>query len=414
MREVWENEDWAMRLINDVVRSISSTEAIWNTELNSNKQFKPAHMPAPLRIRSNPEPYNDPMGQSLKAERQPRRGEGHFTLPYVYKIGLRNVFIGLSAHSDRSVFVSNRLDAPGTIGTIRLKSDFTNKKVTDTDRDSDRITSIEYSVTNISRPIKEQDWTPAMPIGVESVEAERLYPDTAGFCKFRFTARIDAPINIYINGYHKKEYEINRIARRKETINGFAYDAITIPTTDYSSGDILTVNYTPSHDFSTIKFPELDPSKSPPLISAYDNDGAGEGFVDSNNQLVISLAHNPFIDYQQVATATYNTTTGLNGYAPITIRFSDGTTAYNLTNYKSGTQTDLDSSNSSVQYIQSGNSIRFNKVVASDFRAYYQYQPSDLRVRIVFRNNYDQFVSPYVDYYQIKAQTKKADAKRSL
>jgi hypothetical protein len=255
---------------------------------------------------------------------------------------------------------------------------------------------------------------PILPIDTTEIVGERLFPDTDGLCKLRFTAKIDAPIKVYINGYHKKEYEINKIARRKDSQKGLSFDALMIPVHDYGSSDIITVDYTPSRDFTTLEFTPLDPSKAPPLVSSFDADGAGEGYEDSGNQLIVALKHSPYIDYTQVDAATYSSTTGLSGYSPIVVRFEDGTVAYNLTNYKDGTQAVLDSGNANYQFIHSGKNLMFNKIVSSPFRVFYQFQPSDVRVRVVLRCNSTEYATPRVDYYQIKAKTKKADAKRNL
>lgn len=413
-KKAWDNEDWVSRLVSDVIKDIAQSEAIWGTVLNSQKQVKPAWAPSADNLRTSRDPSMPFTSTSVNPKTVQPLGEGQATMPYVYKVGLKHVEVGQSTTEDRMVFVSRRMDAPGDIGTVRIKSEYTNQRVTDTDRDSDRITSVEYSVTSVAKPVTEADWIPILPIDTEEIIGERLFPDASGKCILRFSAKIEAPIRIYINGYQKKNYDIQDVARRKDSKNGQSYDALTIPVTDYTSSDILTVDYTPSHDFTTIDFPALDPASSPPLVSSYDADGAGEGFTSSANQLVVDLLHNPYIDYRQVATSTYDADHGLNGYSPLTVRFADGTIAYNLTNYKGGTQTVLDPSSSDVQYLQSGKTLMFNKVLTNPFRVFYQFQPSDVRVRIVLRCNYNQFVTPRVDYFQLKAKTKKSDAKRKL
>lgn len=410
--KAWSNKDWATTLVHDVLKDISNSEIVWANVLNGQQMVKAAGAGSSASIRTSRD-HTDPV-MAPTVEGTQRVGEGSTSMPYVYKLGIRNVFIGISQMRDRAVFVSKRFEAPGDIGAVRIKSDYTNVRVTDVDKDTDRITSIEFSVSNVSKPVSEGDWYPILPVDTTEVIGERLYPDTDGLCKLRFTAKIDAPIKVYINGYHKKEYEINKIARRKDSPKGLSYDALTIPVHDYASADIITVDYTPSHDFTTLEFTPLDPSKAPPLVSSFDADGAGEGYDDSANQLVVTLKHSPYIDYVQVDSATYNSTTGLSGYSPIVVRFEDGTVAYNLTNYKDGTQSVLDSSSANYQFIHSGKTLMFNKIVSSPFRVFYQFQPSDVRVRVVLRCNSRDYATPRVDYYQIKAKTKKADAKRNL
>lgn len=412
--KAWASEDWTTRLVEDVVKDIANSENLWSSVFNSPKQVKPANGATSDNLRTDRDSTLPFSSSSTNPKTVQPLGEGHSSMPYVYKMGIRHVEVGQSSTRDRAVFVSRRMDAPGDIGTVRIKSDYVNRKVTDTDRDTDRITSIEFSVTPVAKPISEIDWIPILPIDTPEVIGERLFPDVSGKAFLRFTAKIDAPIRVYINGYHKKDYDIKDIARRKDSRSGLAYDALTLPVSDYTSSDILTVDYTPSHDFATIDFPPLDPTASPPLVSSYDENGAGEGFLSSGNQLIVTTRQNPYIDYKQVATSTYDTSHGLSGYSPLTVRFEDGTIAYNLTNYKGGTQSALDPGSDDIQYLQSGKSLMFNKVVAQPFRVYYQFQPSDVRVRVVLRCNYTSFATPRVDYFQLKAKTKKADAKRKL
>ena len=86
--------------------------------------------------------------------------------------------------------------------------------------------------------------------------------------------------------------------------------------------------------------------------------------------------------------------------------------AINLTNYTNSVQANLDSDSSSYQYIQSGNYIKFNKAVAKNFRVYYNYFPSNFRVRVILRSNTAENVSPKVDFFQVKTKTRKPDAQR--
>lgn len=413
-KKIWSDQDWTARLVADVVKNIANSESVWGHTFNAQHQVKPAWTNTYAAMRPDRDHLVAPTSPSEDPHTPQGRGEGQVSIPYNYKIGLRTVAVGLSSPQDRSVFVSKRLDAPGSVGAVRIKSAFSDVDLIDTDKDSTRITSVEYSIANLSKPTIEANWTPILPIGTAEILGERLFPDVTGLCKLRFTAKIDADIKIYINGYHQKDYDIKSIARRLGDSNGLAYDAINIPLNQFTSIDVLTVDYTPSHDFTTIEIPPADPTAAPPLVSAYDETGAGEGFIDSSNQLVISMGHNPYIDYRQVATATYNEEGGLSGYSPIVVRFTDGTVAINLTNYKDGSQSILDPDAEIYQYIQSGKTLMFNRVVTKPFRVFYQFQPSDVRVRVVLRCNHSEFVTPRVDFFQLKAKTIKADAKRKL
>ena len=423
-RSGWDNNDWVTRIVQDVILSIAGSENIWSSVLNTTKQVKPSWDATSNNLRQDrlnrgvsTEVSSDPgkvknMGQDFAPVK----------LPYKYKLGIKNVSIGTVYPSDRAVFISKRLEAPGEIGEVRLKTSDNNVSVADTNRDTPQVTSVEYSVSNLSNPTKENNWIPILPVDSSDVVGEKLIPDVTGKCILRFPAKIDAPMQVYING--KKLIadgtESNTSIRLKMSdvvilneTNQNIY-AVKIPLSMIASRDILTIDYVPSRDFTTISFTDANTDGKPPLASAYDDDGAGEGFDDSGGQLVIDLAHNPFVDPESVASATYNATTGLDGYSPIVLKFDDGTIAYNLTNYKGGTQTALDSDSDDYQFIHTGNTLMFNKLVSKAFRVFYQFQPSDVRVRVVLRSNYTSYVSPSVDFFQLKAKTKKADVGRGI
>lgn len=423
-RSGWDNNDWVTRIVQDVIVSIAGSENIWGSVLNTVKQVKPAWDNTANNLRQdrmnrgvNTEVSQDPIKvKDMGQDSSPVK------LPYKYKLGIKNVSIGTVYPNDRAVFISKRLEAPGEIGEVRLKASDSNVFISSTDRDTSRVTSVEYSVSNISNPIKENNWIPILPVDSEEILGEKLIPDVTGKCILRFTAKIDAPMQIYVNG--KKLIadgtESNTSIRLKmsdvivlnETNQNII--AVKIPLSMITSRDVFTIDYVPSRDFTTISFADANTDGKPPLASAYDDEGAGEGFNDSGGQLVIDLAHNPFVDAARVADATYSANTGLEGYSPIVLQFDDGTLAYNLTNYKGGTQTALDSDSDDYQYIHTGNTLMFNKLVNKSFRVFYQFQPSDVRVRVVLRSNYLSYVTPSVDFFQLKAKTKKADVGRGI
>lgn len=423
-RSGWDNNDWVTRIVQDVIVSIAGSENIWGSVLNTTRQVKPAWDATANNMRA------DRMNRGISTEVSPNPGRvkdmgqesSPVKLPYKYKLGIKNVSIGTAYPNDRAVFISKRLEAPGEIGEVRLKVSEQNISIAGVNRDTPQVTSVEYSVSNLSNPVKENNWIPILPIDGEEVVGEKLIPDVTGKCFLRFPAKIDAPMQVYING--KKIIadgtESNTSIRLKMSdviipneTNQNIY-AVKIPLSMIASRDILTIDYIPSRDFTTISFADANTDGKPPLASAYDDEGAGEGFTDSGGQLVIDLSHNPFVDPTSVEEATYDATTGLDGYSPVVVQFDDGTVAYNLTNYKGGVQSSLDSDSDNYQFIHTGNTLMFNKLVEKAFRVFYQFQPSDVRVRVVLRSNYNSYVTPSVDFFQLKAKTKKADVGRGI
>jgi hypothetical protein len=116
------------------------------------------------------------------------------------------------------------------------------------------------------------------------------------------------------------------------------------------------------------------------------------------------LSNHPYVDTNKVQReSSYSSTLGLvGGYQPIKVVLSDGTIAYNYTNYTGLRQNRLDPNSSNLAFLHSGKQIIFNKEIDKSFRVYYQYEPSYLRYRIIFRVNDKIKVSPFVDSLIVK------------
>lgn len=319
---------------------------------------------------------------------------------YDYDIGLQYVAIGYNAIGDKGVFISVPVPATGSIGQVRLKVVDQNVILSGTDRDSPYVTSTEYSVSNISNPQEEKDWTPIFPINLTNqtlIESERFFPDSSGSGYMRFTADRVQPITLYKNGY--------KIAT---TTSNYIYDnsnnvvlGIQLPLGQFTAEDIFTIQYTTSDDFSTITFPNLSDL---PVTSISDSQGAGEGFSGTQGRNSITLSQEPYINTSQLTTSTYNPQFGTTPYQPITVILSAGIPAINLTNYIGGSQSALSNFASGYYYIQSGTNIMFNQAITEPFRVYYQYLQSSVRVRVVERVDSQTFASPVVNSFNLKAK----------
>ncbi len=329
---------------------------------------------------------------------------------YTYDLGLQYVGIGYESIGDRGVFVSKPLPAQGGVGAVRLSVSDNNVILPNADLDSDIITSTEYSVSNVSNPQLETDWTPIYPVDLtnnNSVLAERFFPDFAGRGYFRFSADRTLPIQAYKNGY---AFTVTAASLLFDNSNNVVV-GLTLPFGSFTTSDIFTVDYTTSSDFSVITFPNLDQL---PVTSASDSQGAGEGFTGTSGRNMISLTNVPYIDTTEVNNSTYSTTTGMTPYQPIVVKFSNGSIATNLTNYTGGTQADLSNFNSGYYYIQSGTNIMFAGPITQSFRVYYQYLQSSVRFRVVERVNYTTFASPTVNSVTVKAKTIQPNPQQSL
>jgi hypothetical protein len=330
---------------------------------------------------------------------------------YKYHVGIRNFSIGASVSAFRGYFMSLPVPATGDINEVRLKANDQDYEITDTNRDSTRVTSIEYSVTNQSRPDKEDLWIPILPVNTNQILGERFFPDALGKGYLRFPASIDGDIALFRNGYLYTDIPITDMIMVKNQ----AVIGLRIPLQSISVGDIFTCNYKPSGDRTVVSFANEN-LPSTPLVSSFDKNGAGEGFnmVGGGDQLTVNLSNHPYVDYSRVSGATYNSSYGLGPYNPVIVKLESGSLVYNLTNYKGGTQSILSAGSDNYQFIHSGNTLIFNKAISENFRVYYQYLPSNVQFRVILRSNDTSFISPKVDSIQIKGKSRKPDAKRGF
>lgn len=310
---------------------------------------------------------------------------------YEYVLGLQYFGIGIDVPSYKGVFVSVVIPSPGDMGEVMMKTVDSNYISADPTLDNPILTSIEYSVTNASNPALETDWDPILPINYTSVQSERLFPDNNGNCIFRFLGAISEQVSVYKNGHATTSFNTNTDS------SGNNYVGVSIQPNTYTAQDILTASYTPSGTPTLIDFTSSGFSDAP-LASASDSNGAGEGFPGTSGRNSIQLSQQPYINASEVAISTY---------APITVILQDGTTAINMTNYKTGQQPIFP--NTGYYYIQSGNVLMFNQPINEAFRVYYQYIQNNVRFRVVERVNSSNFVSPKVNSVQIKAQTRQAN-----
>ena len=351
-----------------------------------------------LQVLSSSEFYKETSIQSSEANR------------YEYSLGIQSIQIGSGIKGFKAYYVSKPVPSPGDVGETKLKVAELNYQDTSVTKDQPIVTSVEYSVTNQSKPRREEDWVPILPVGQDRVIAERFLPDNIGKGYLRFLASLQADIVLYKNGYIVDNIDMNDMVIRSE--NGQTAKGLKLPTGFAMPDDIFVVDYVPAVDPNLVNFEALGYSV-PPLVSSYSQDGAGEKFSDSAGQLIVQLLYEPYVDHNKLKTSSYVSNFGHSPYNPVLVALNDGTIATNLTNYSGGTQSILNAGATGVQFIQTGNNIMFNRPITNSFRVFYQYLPSNLRFRVVMRTNSKDFVSPKVDFVQVKAKTRKPDARKS-
>lgn len=326
---------------------------------------------------------------------------------YRYTLGLHSVSIGVSSIGYKGFFTSKAVPADGDFGEVRIKSEQQNIRDTRDILDNTLLTSVEYSVSNKSKPVAETDWIPILPIDVTIVESERLFPDDTGKCFFRFTATTESEIEVYKNGY-KLIYDLASdliVSASKQGATG-----LRLPLNSYGSDDILTVRYTPVHDYSVVNF-ENEGFDEVPLVTSFSANGAGDYFASTSGRSSVDLTHVPYIDQDSVNEATYVEGFGLS-FAPVVVKTEDGTTFINLTDYTGLNAVTLPDSGN--YYIHSGTTLMFSEPVNEPFRVYYEFLQNNVRFRCVLRCNSRDFVSPKVDSVHLKAKTRRPQPDANL
>jgi hypothetical protein len=334
--------------------------------------------------------------------------ENKIATTYRYSLGLNYVTLGIKSQLSKGVFVSKQIPSSGDVIQLKIRDSHTDAKISDDPTlDTKIASSVEYSISNIARPYLEEHWIPIQCSNLNGVTAELLLLDDKGKAFFRFPASKSEGITVYKNNRIFPLETIDLVMSEGDTNTvGVIFDPSL-----YSPSDVFLVDYVPHGTPDLVDFSRLGYTDTP-LISSFDDEGAGEGFLSTGGQLNVKLDNSPFIDYAQVNSSTYDSTLGTTPYQPITIVLSNGSIAINLTNYRNGSQTNLNAGSSSYQFIHRGKTLLFNKEIGSTFRVYYDHLPSNVRVRTVLRSNAQNgLVSPSVDYFQVKAKTRVPNAK---
>jgi hypothetical protein len=331
-------------------------------------------------------------------------------LDYNYNLGIKEFQIGTGVKNYKGVFVSKQLPSFTDVSEVKINSDYTNYELIDSPFDLKRVTNIEYSVTNKTNPVNENDWLPIIPTNENDIKGERLFFNEAGIANPRFYIAVTDLFAIYRNGIKISNDEFVLTKNEDNT----AIKSIRLPVSKIFLTDIYAIDYTPYGNATVVNFKDKGFDDSI-LASAFDELGGGQTFTSTGDSNIVTLAYDPYIDYTQAqANGVYSEVLGFTGtYQPITVILSDGTVAKNFTNYIGITQTNLaDVDSDTVGYLHSDNKLIFNQPLTDKFTVYYQYLPGNIRVRIVMRCNIIEYVSPIVSSYQLKAKTKKANPKK--
>lgn len=337
---------------------------------------------------------------------------------YSYSFSLRNIQFGKtrqiknstnSASSSKACFISSRIPIDGN--PLGVKAKLNLEELLDSKSlpsfDLSEANSYELSISIKENPISENDWIPLVPYDSNEIKSEFLFIDPINKTgQLRFFP-IESSIKIYCNQklLNQQDYIINKF-NKSILINNF--DNKNIYIVSYTIDDVnFSQNYI---DISTLLIAN-------PTLSAYTNDKNGEYFERTGSNNSIKLSNQPYVDLSKLVKASYSPRGGtINtieyaGYNPVAVKFLDGSYAINLTNYVLGSSEKGSFYDAQeVLFFHNGKNIIFNKSINKPFNVIYNYLNSQIRFRLIIRNNFNNYFSTgSVDNVILKFKTKNSD-----
>ena len=314
-----------------------------------------------------------------------------------------------SFSTNKACFISSRIPIDGNPLAVKAKLNL--EKVDESkalpDFDLKEANSYELSISIKENPASENDWIPIISYDSSDIKSEFLFFDSISKTAFLRFFPIDTSIKIYSNQklIPESQYTINKF-NKSIYINSFE------PKNNYvASYTADNVNFTQNYiDISTL----LTANQT---LSAYSNDKNGEFFERTTSNNGIKLINQPYINYDKLKKASYSERGGTintieyTGYNPVLVKFSDGSYATNLTNYKlGGFEKGEFYDTQEVLFFHNGKNIIFNKAITQPFNVIYEYLNSQVRFRLIIRNNFNNyFSSGSVDNVILKFKTKNSD-----
>ena len=340
---------------------------------------------------------------------------------YLYSFSLKGLQFGQTIQNYNSVdpaksfsnskacFISSEIPIDGNPLAVKAKLSLekNNESKNFSDYDLKELNSYELSISIKENPISENDWIPIISYDSEKINSEFLFFDsTSKTATLRFFP-IEQSIKVYSN---QKLVPINQY-----TINKFSksiyLDSFNAKNNYVISYTADNINY--SQNYIDISALSLQNSS----VSAYSNDKNGEFFERTGANNSVQLMNKPYINYDKLKKASYGlrggtiNTVEYTGYNPVAVSFIDGSQAINLTNYKLGSFEKAEFYDTrETLFFHNGNNLLFNKSILQPFNVIYDYLNSQLRFRLIVRNNFNnQFSSGSVENVILKFKTKNSD-----
>jgi hypothetical protein len=333
------------------------------------------------------------------------------TNSYEYYFSIKNISLGISSNEEvkKACFISKKIETNGTPLAIKgfVNKVSERKNLNYFNYDIKEAGSYELSFTLKENIFSEADWIPLSVNASPHVDSEVLFFNSLSKANLRFYPIADT-IRLYKNGI------LDGIQNwtYSQTGNEITYNA------ELEGESIYAVEYEIDKNIYDQSFVDIDKLEDSSFIIQPFSDGItpGEYFTSTLYGNKVSLSKNPFIE-NRFNGAYYSDrfgTVAVNenaGYLPITIVFQDGTSAINMTNYTNNSFAKYPFyETSDYLFYQSGKDIIFNRPVNKPFRVIYKYIPSNLRFRLIIRDNIpSQDSNIAIDNVIIKCKVKNLD-----
>jgi hypothetical protein len=354
-----------------------------------------------------------------------------------YLYGAYNISVFGRKYRNQSIYISKPLPLSSnatriSLDTVEKHHDIeTGSEVVDPitgtaqQRDTARITDIEYYITHKKNPTAT-DWQPILPISKKYVQGELLSGDLipGDYPEFKVHEENGNPLIVYSFRFPVVSDKTVVLRRNGIPMNPNTYvisddgKKIGIFSKYYTASSIYTVDYKPA---DSAYFVYLDESAGVTPTQYIDKNGeTGEFFqtVDTDNS--VTLKHKPYLfrkslfAYQEKENVYEQDPEKLSSIAPefpIIVRVN-GEEYKNITNYATNTY-DVErlSENEGKTFAQIGNRIIFGRPIdgskLENITVDYYYVATDIRLKAILRRNSmeDESVTPALYSYSIRCQS---------
>lgn len=423
---VFVNSPIFIELVNSMLNIVSSDKKY----LNLGGFINSRTYAAPQPVLSNPgfissmsiTDINDPKYQYYNESYTPSLYEGMIksllieenTDIYEYSFSLKSIDLITTngAQANKACFVSKKIPVDGQVLGVKAKIQTIENSISSLENQFQlrNHASYELSISNVDYPINEEDWTPIAFNQDKSIPSEVIFFDITNLsAKLRFKPKLDS-IVLFKDGIlvPANSYEYRVESDRLILKDVLQYSPTSIFCASYTIDDLAYDPYQIDFTRSNIYRESIKQYKT--------TSGLGQVFSRTSMDYSVQLEYVPYVNLTAAQNAKYDQFFGtifnssFLGYSPTKVQLSDGSYAINITNYtRSSKQVEFFGTDT-VQFIQTGKNILFNKMIDKPFTVMYEYVPYGLRFRFIIRKNIPGITVPArADSVMLKLKTAQYD-----